>query len=393
MASNQRENERAARKNAKARKIQNIIWIILAVVIVAIIAMKVSEIDFKALKSNMTDENGKLSLSALVSDEGKFPVLLDSSGEVTFDTAGNQLAVLSNVSYTVVNSGNANVQYSDNHGFANPIMRISGSYAVIFDQGTDKYRLDSATENIYTDRCKNPILCADVSNSGIIALATTSNDSKSEIVVHNKSLKEKLKYNVNDGYVTAIAIDDSSSRIAFAAINSENAKLKTTVYTMNINDEKPRAEFVYEDSAVLDLHFSSSDLYVVGSDFVSIISSLKDEKRVFEHGKIELVSYCYNSSDELVIAYADYKGSDEHKLAYITPSGKIKTEANAGAIIKDISASKSKISVLTSDDIVTYNTKGEEENRIAVDDSYSSILQLSSSVYAKHHALIEIFKR
>lgn len=278
MASNQRENERAARKSAKARKIQKIIWIALAVVIVAIIAMKISEIDFKALKNNLTDENGKLSISSLVSDESRFPVLLDSSGDITFGTAGNQLAVLSDVSFTVVNSGNANVQYSDNHGFANPIMKTSGSYAVIFDQGTDKYRLDSATEKIYTDKCDNIILCADVSNSGIIALATTSNEAKSEIVVHNKALKEKLKYKVSGGYVTAVAIDDSSNRIAFAAVNSENAKLKTTVYTMNINDEKPRAEFVYYSSAVLDLHFSSSDLYVVGSDFISIISSLKDEK-------------------------------------------------------------------------------------------------------------------
>lgn len=392
MATNQRENERKARKNAKALRLQKIIWIVLLTIIAIILVMKISEVDFKSVKSNLTDENGKFSISGVVSDEKKFPVVLDSSENIDFGTVGSQLAVLNDTSFTVVNSKNAKIQFRDSHGFANPIMKISGDYAVVIDQGTNKYRLDTATENVYQDKSDNTILCADVSDSGIIVLATTSSEAKSEIVVLNKSLKEKFKYSINYGYVTAVAIDDSSNRISFAAVNSENAKLKTIVYTMSMNDEKPRAEFIYESSTILDLHFAASDLYVVGSDFVSVISSLKNETKIFEQGACKVASYCYNPSDELVVAYSEYSGSSENKLSYITPSGKIKAQIDTGETVKDVTSSKSKITVLTSDFIVTYNvSKGEEEKRIPVDDSYSSIMQMSSSIFATHQALVEYF--
>lgn len=393
MASNQRENERAARKHAKARKNQIIIWSVLAVLVILILIIKISEIDFDSVKNNVTDENGKFSISALVSDNSKFPFSLDSSADAAFSTIGNQLAVLGDNSFTVIDSSNARLQFRDTHGFANPIMKISGDYAVIIDQGTNKYRLDTAAENVYKDKSENTILCADVSNSGVVALATTSSEAKSEIVVYNKAFKEKMKYNVNYGYVTALAIDDSASRVAFAAVNSENARLKTIIYTMNINDEVPRAEIAYEASNILDLHFSSSDLYIVGSDFISVVSSLKDEKKVLEQGACHLTAYSYTPSDELVIAYSDYNGSSADNVALIAPSGKIKAQLNTGERIKDVASSKSKITILTSDYIITYNAKGEEEGRTAVDDSYTSITQLSSSVYAKHQSLVEIFKR
>lgn len=392
MASNQRENERKARKIAKNQRNQKIIWIILIVIIIVIAIMKISEIDFVALKDKLTDENGKFSISSLLADDQKFPFSLDASDDIIFTSVGDQLAVLNDESYTVIDSSNAKMQYRDNHGYANPIMKTNGDYAVIYDQGAHRYRLDSSSKNIYDDKIDNTILCADTSASGVVVLATTSDNAKSEIVVYSKSLKEKMKYDVPYGYVTSVAIDDGANRIAFAVVNSENAKLKTTVYTMSMNDEKPRASFSYESSTVFDLHFASSDLYVVGSDFLSIISSLKKENKIFEQGKINTVSYCYNQSDELVVVFSEYTGSNTDKVVYITSSGKIKTEIDTGVIVKDVTASKSKISILTSDSIITYNTsKGEEINKIEVDDSYTSIVQMSSNVFAKHQSLVEHF--
>lgn len=393
MANNQRENEREARRNAKTRKKQIILWSVLAALIVIIAVIKISEIDYKAIKQKMTDEDGKISISSLVSDNSKFPFSLDSSDDAEVEAIGSELAVLNETSFTVADSSNARLRFRDIHGYANPVMKISGDYAVIIDQGTDRYRLDSKSENIYKYNSENVIICADVSKSGIVALATTSNEAKSEIVVYSKACKEKMRYPVSYGYVTSVAIDDSSNRIAFAAVNSENARLKTIVYTMNINDEKPRAEFSYESSAVLDLHFSSSDLFVVGNDFVSVISSLKDEAKVLEQGECRIISYCYSPSGELVAAYENYKGSSANSFAYIEPSGRIKFAFDTGEMIKDISTAKSNVTILTSDSIITYNLKGGEKARFSVDDSYSSIVQLSASVYAKHQSLIEIFKR
>lgn len=390
MATNQRENERKARKNAKKRKSGIIFWIVIIVIIAVLAIMKICELDFSKIK-DVISGSGSVSLTEAVSDEEKFPYVLDSGNDVIVSSVGNKLCILNDLSYTVINSSDAKETFKSDHGFANPVMKTSGDYAVVYDQGAHKYSLNGINSNIYQDTCSNAVLCADVSDAGIVALATTSDEAKSEIVVYNKSLKEKMKYAVSYGYVTAIAIDDRGGRLAFAAVNSENAALKTIVYTMSVGDDKPRAEFSYNSSSVMDLHFCSSNLYIVGSDFVSVVSSMKNETKIYEQGTVNTVSYCYNPSDNLIFAYSEYTGSLSGKIAYITPSGKIKSQADAGAEIKDVTASGSEFSVLTNDSVVSYKlSDGNEKRRFNVDDTYASIQQMSSKVFGKHRTFIEL---
>lgn len=390
MATNQRENERRARKNAKKRKSGIILWIVLIVIIAVLAVMKICEIDFSGIK-DVISGNSSVSLTEAVSDEEKFPYVLDSGNDVIVSSVGNKLCILNDLSYTVINSSDAKETFKADHGFANPVMKTSGDYAVVYDQGAHKYSLNGTNSNIYQDTCSNTILCADVSDAGIVALATTSDEAKSEIVVYNKSLKEKMKYAVSYGYITAIAIDNRGSRLAFAAVNSENAVLKTVVYTMSMGDDKPRAEFSYNSSSVIDLHFCSANLYIVGTDFLSVVSSMKNETKVYEQGTVNTASYCYNSADNLVFAYSEYTGSLSGKVAYIAPSGKIKSQADVGAEIKDITASGSEFSVLTNDSVISYKlSDGSEKGRINADDTYTSIQQMSSKIFGKRRTFIEL---
>jgi len=387
MATNQRENERKARKEKKQQKASLIFWCVVLVIVLVLLIMKLCEIDYTELKEQIT---AKFSASQSVSDDEKFPYALQGSENAVLKEAGNKIAVLSEDSFSVIDPSDAELLYSENHGFSNPVMKAKGNYCVLFDQGADKYRLDTAGGNVYYNTAENTILCADVSESGTVAMALTSSQAKSEIVVLNKSLNEKLRYSVADGYVTEIAVDASANRVAFAAISSANALFQTTVYTMKIGDDAPKAEFTY-NSTVLDISFSGSKLFVAGADFVSVISSMKNEEKVFEQGSINVSSFSYNSSGCLIVAYTDYNGQSGGNAACIQPSGKIKTKIETGKEIKDITASSSEISVLTDDSVMTYSVRnGELKKQLAADDSYSSLLQLSSKIFARHRSYIEL---
>lgn len=387
MATNQRENERKERKEKKQHRAALIFWCCILVVVAILLVMKICEIDFAQLKKQLS---GSASVSQSVSDDEKFPFALDGSEDALIYPFGNKIAALSSSSFYVVDSADAELMYSDEHGYSNPIIKINGSYSVIFDQGSNKYRLDTAGGNIYSDTAENTILCVDVSASGTVALATTSSEARSELLVYSKSLNEKLRYSVSSGYVTDIAVDNAANRIAFAVVSSENAKLQTAVYLMNINDNEPKSEFIYP-SSVLDIRFSGSKLYIVGTDFVSIISSMKNEQAVFEKGSINVSSFAYNSSDSLVLSYAEYTGEASDKIVLIQPSGKIKINIETGGSVKDIAASSSVVSVLTDGMVISYSLKnGEVINRLDVDDSYSSVVQLSSKIFAKHRSYIEL---
>lgn len=385
MEDNQRKEQRVERKNAKNKKRTAILWIVIIVAIALIIVLKVSEINFSNLFSSGENESGYSENY----DKG-FPYRIDADEGNVLSVIGNSIAILNNSSYTVINSSDGEEMIIDEHGYANPIMSVSGGYAVIYDQGGTVYKLVSQNENIYENSSDGDILCADVSDTGTVALASVSGVHKSRISVVRKSFSEKMNYEISGGYVTSVAIDDRGKNIAFVVMNSENAEIKSTLYTMSVSDAEPRAKFEYSGSNILNLRFSSGSLYVVGNDFVSVISSLEKEIAVYEKGSINVLSYCYNPADNLVVAYSAYLGASVNKLSYVRQNGKIKTTVDINAEIKDISASGTDMTVLTSSEVVPYKlSNGKEGAHIKLDDSYEDIEQISSKLYARHHTLLE----
>lgn len=389
MPSNKRENERSARKNAKTQKKIKILWIIIIVIAAIIVALKVCEIDFSDFFNSDKTENSSHSVSS--EDASGFPYKIDAGENTVLSVVGNKIAILNSSSYSVIDTSDAEEFINDDHGYSNPMIKTSGGYSVIFDQGSTSYRLDNQKENVYENSVDHNILCADVADTGSVAVVSVSGTHKSRVQVFSKSFSEKMNYEISGGYITSVAIDDRGKNVAFVVISSENAEIKSTLYTMNVNDAEPIAHFEYKGSAVLDIHFVSSGLYVVGSDFVSIISSLEKETVVYKKGSINTLSYCYNPADYLIIAYSDYAGAANSRLAYIKQNGKIKTSVDVNGEIKAVSASGNEMSALTSGEAVSYRlSNGKEETYIKLDDSFTDIQQISSKIYAKHHSYLEI---
>lgn len=385
MSTNQRENERMERKLAKKRKRQKIAWIAIILVIIALLVMKLCEIDFSSI-------GDKSESSVSVTGGGAFPFKLQSGEDLGFGVFSDNIYALNGSAFTVIGEADGRELLSVEHGYANPIVETAGSYCVLYDQGSGAYMLCSKKNQIYENKSDNSILCADVSDSGCVLLCTTSDTARCVIKLYNKSLDEKFSYDIADGFVTSVAVDGRGSRIAFAVVSSENARFKTTVYTMNTDDEAPRAQFVYS-SSVLDLEFKSTDLYIVGTDFVSTVSSLKNETKVFEEGNVSTVSHCFNSSGNLVYAYTDYEGAGETSVAYVKPSGNVTAVTVISGRVKDITASSSRVSVLTDSSVFSYKiSSGEQLQSFEVDDSYTSIQQMSSKIFAKRGTNIELIQ-
>ena len=72
MPSNERQNARKENKQKAQQRTKKIIWFIIIFVSVALIAMRVAEIDFSALKSKYFDKDGKISVSVDV-NSNMFP--------------------------------------------------------------------------------------------------------------------------------------------------------------------------------------------------------------------------------------------------------------------------------------------------------------------------------
>lgn len=384
----EREEARLERQLEKQKKRKTVIWIIIAITVVVLIVLRVFEINVNSVKNKIVDDNGKISIGS--SETVEFPYYLDSS-RVKVNAIDDKLCLLTESSLTMLNVSNAKPDYVLTHGYGNPIANISGKYVCLIDQGSNRFRLDDTKENVYEMKTESPISCAGVSKNGRVAYAVKGDSSKSVVYVISKGQLEKMKLEVNSGYVVSLALDASGKKLAVASINSKDAKLVTAIDIYNVGNESSIASFTFENTHLMDLHYSKSgELYVVTTDGVQMISGSKKQKSVFELGAINTNCFSYTDKDELVIAYSDYAGSTKDFVAYVNSSGKVKTSVELDSNAKYISSAGSNVTVLLDNKIVTYSLRsGKEKNTVECESNLTSANRLSSKIFVTHQQLVD----
>lgn len=386
----EREEARRERQQKKVNKRKRIIWVIIAIVVAVLLVMKIIEIGMNSSVKPIV-ENGKLSISS--SESSDYPYAIDSS-KVKVEAMEDKLCLLTDSTLTLLNVANANADLSISHGFANPIMETSGRYVCLYDQGSNRFRLDNDKENVYEMKTKTPILCAGVSKNGRVAYAVRGDNSKSTVYVVNKSQSELMKLDVNTGYVVAAALDYSGKKLAIASINSKDAKLITTIEIYNVGNDEMISSFVLEAVNLMDLHYSkSSDLYVVATNCVQVITNQKKQNVVFDLGEINTNCFTYTDKDELVIAYSKYAGATKDFVSYVKSSGKVKTTIELEANAKYVSSNSNNATVLFSDKIITYSLRnGEVKEEVECDETVSSANRLSSKIFITRQQLVDVMR-
>ena len=393
MPNNQRETARKARKRNKEQKIQRIIWSVIFLVVAILIVMKIVEVDFNSVKKRFVDDGGKLNVTEEI-EVGAYPYQLDSSKNVDVVLQGDKLNVLTGTSCTILNPKDAKQLYTFEHGYSNPIVSTAGNYFCTIDQGATRFRLDTLQKDVYEQTLDDPVLCADVSKTGSVVYASTSKDNKSTLTVVNKSLKKVLSREVNTGYIVAVAIDSAGKRCAYATINSKDAKLVTTLYTINVGDESERASFDLKSCNVLDMNYCGNDLYFVADNAVYTISNQKKQKEVFKTGSANTVCFNYTKDDELIYVYSDYSSANENHLVTVKSSGRLGKSRELKKRPKYVSCNGNEICVLFTNTIKIYSLSGgSDKATYKCDDGVQTAHKLSSRVFVSKGQQLDIIEQ
>lgn len=388
MSSNQREMERREKRAQKERKQKTVLWIIIAIIVLVLIIMKVCEININSVKNHFTDEQGNFTLTQGVVEDN-FPYSIDSSRNATVININNKLGVLTQNSFTVINTQDGTADYMLEHGYSNPILKTAGVYSLIFDQGARKYRLDTTGDLVYEEEMSNTILCADVSKKGTVAVATTSKSKLCDITVFSKSLKKEMEISISDGYVVALSMNDNGKYVAACVVNGKDALLKTTVLIFNVSASKLYRSVELPQGCAVDISYSGNNLIALGENYVGVITKSGEYKEVYKKDSISARCFCYTPAGDLVLVSNSYNNSTDNTVSYIKPSGRIKNEIKVDGNIKSVSATSGVVSVLTNNEIISFNlSNGEEKGRDTTDDSANSICRLGSGIFIQKQSSI-----
>lgn len=387
MPTNERANKLREKKRQKDKKTKIIIWSVLGVIVLTIAIMKICEIDFADVKNKISANTAVSSVS-----EDVYPYSLNISGNTDVAVVNDKLAVLSDSSLTVFNPTSAKKTYSFEHGYTNPVMLSSGNYICTYDRGSTRLRLDTISKQLYEKTVDRNIICASLASNGTVAYASFSDDADCELTVITKTERKKMTLPIKGGYITRIAINSSGTKCTYVTVSSTDAVITSTVHTINVGDSDDTATAEFQSSNILDVTYSdSNDAYIIGDDFLSIVSSQKKFVNVFEKGTISTVNYCYTAKNELIVNYRDYSNSSESNLAYIKSNGTVKCKTTLANTVKYLSSSGNNVTVLFPDGVSTYSlSKFESKKTYKCDSSINSVHSLGSKIYIQYGQYIDV---
>lgn len=387
MPTNERANKIREKKRQKDKKTKIIIWSVIGVIALTLVIMKICEIDFADVKNKISAKTAVSTVS-----EDVYPYSLDISGNADVRVVNDKLAVLSDSSLTVFNPTNAKKTYSFEHGYTNPVMLSSGNYICIYDRGSTRLRLDTTSKQLYEKTVDRNIICASLASNGTLAYASFSDDADCELTVITKTERKKMTLPIKGEYITRIAINSSGTKCTYVTVSSTDAVITSTVHTINVGDSEDTATAEYQSSNILDVTYSDSNVaYILGDDFLSIVSSQKKFVNVFEKGTISTVNYCYTAKNELIVNYRDYSNSSESNLAYVKSNGAVKCKTTLGDTVKYLSSSGNNVTVLFPDGVSTYSlSKFESKKTYKCDSSINSVHSLGSKIYIQYGQYIDV---
>ncbi len=269
------------------------------------------------------------------------------------------------------------------HNFGNPVMKLGGSRALLYDIGGNNYSIESCSRNILKGDLKYKIICGDISENGTYGFITDSATYLADMTILNKNKTEKYKYNFVDFYVCDMAIKPDGTGVAVCGSSCENGEISSHIYIFNFDKKEPLLKYELPSEMVASLHYlSERHLAAVGDKAITFIDTKKNDKKAVPYYPKALKCIALEKNSGIVCSLGSICDGENDTLVSISKEGEIKFETEMEKAADKILTDKNKILCIQNKNLLIYESSGKFKNKISTENTPSAILKLSSSAVA-----------
>lgn len=271
---------------------------------------------------------------------GSYPTDINGSSVVDTVSNGSYYYVLSDTNITAYNNSGKKI-FSEMHGFSNPIMRISSTRAIVFDQGGKNlfvYNLSGCINSVET---KNEIINADISSSGNFAIVTDSESYTSSVFVYDKNCNSIYTWNSAKDIVNNVLLNSSGDKIAVSTLNSVSGQYDSKVLILNFKSADALYTLNLGSSVVLSLLNTGNGLSVVTNDLYKYIHWSKfTVNEIAVSGEINL---CRNSKNGVLLVMNLANNRSDNTVMIVSKKGEMLSQFKINSLITDIAYTKNRV--------------------------------------------------
>lgn len=294
-----------------------------------------------------------------------YPYYFESTGVRNVVSVGSDLFVIGDDT-TFSLDATARRFGEQQHTFSSPVASSAGGRVLLLDVGENSYRVLSKTKILVEGQSEQKLLTGALGKDGTLAIASRGENSQSKLTVFNKRHKEIFVWNCASENIVAVAISADGKRAAVSVVSAQDGVLYSKVHIFDFDYNEPIASFSY-DSVVSGLTFLSGEhLLLTGKTVFTVIDGTTPI--VEEDLSLNTLSCVYtDASGCTVMALSKYGSSASKLIRLYDRKGVLQFETEIDESVKGVSCDAVYVSVLTDNYLYSFNRKGEQVGRSAVD--------------------------
>lgn len=232
--------------------------------------------------------------------------------------------------------------------YQTPVAVGSGKYLLVYEMGGTQYSLYNSYSQIHAGKTEQTILGASVSESGMYALITASEEYTTEVSLYNSHFSPVNRYN-KKGYVMNVALNANGSEIALLVSDSVNGRYETKLEIYKPGKGSAEAVVSVGDSVGFSCEFTSSGaISVLCGDGIYFYSPMGTLLSSFDFEGSSILGADLNASGA-ALCLASGAGEESHRLLAFDKNGKIVYNGEDGGCIKQIAREGNALYVLKSE--------------------------------------------
>lgn len=290
-----------------------------------------------------------------------FPLDVDGDAVLSAGSLGDSLALLSDNAFTVYNK-NAGETARRLHNYADPLMSLSGSYALVAELGGSRLTLEKRSGTVCELTAPGAVTTAAVASNGRIAVATDADKSHTaKITVYDRRGRELYGWVSANLRIVYLAFSADGSRVAAVGVTSHDAKLRSVLTVIPVSGGEA-VEYAADDVLLCAAEFSGSDTVIaVGTDVLWAAAADGSGKTEYSYKDRELSGFAVGRS--LVgLVLRPYGSADGGELVVLDTAGKECHTAVFSEAFRCLTADGSRLLLLTEGRLRAYTSDGEAGN-------------------------------
>ena len=289
------------------------------------------------------------------SGAGKYPIEMNEEAVLNTISNDSYYFVLTDLKI-IAYSNSGKVILNDMHGFANPVISVSQTRALVYDQGGKIAYIYNLGGKIHTVETKNEIITASISRSGSFAIATDSDNYTSVVDVYDKKFKKIFTWNSAKDIVNNVLINPSGNKLAVTTLNAVSNQFTSKMYILNFESADPIFTLDLDNSIAVSLLNTGKGISVVSKDSYKFVHwkkhttsevSVPCEINILRNSKNGLLFVCNRANDR-----------SDNTVFLISSKGKKQNEIKINTLITDIQYSKGRIYYISDTNVEILDSEG-----------------------------------